>query len=382
VTVRILLAMSDTGGGHRAVSNAIAGALKRLYGSNVEVIISDVFALGPRTLFEAGTRLYSPVLRHAPWLYGLVYHWSDNPKVYAEIARQADLMETPRIQDHLAQVNPDIILSIHPLANRPLVRARAALGVRTPILAVVTELVSVHQSWFEPRLDAYVTATPETHSAVLGLGASPSVVHELGLPVNERFGSVQRTAFDVRRQLDLDPHEFTVLVFGGGEGAGRLGRTMAAINHARLKGQFVVVCGRNRVLRRRLESRAMHVSTRVLGFVTEMPELMHAADVVVTKGGPQSISEALASRRPVVLTAVTPGQEEGNDTFVERHGVGLAPSSTAGVVEALRTLASNPDLRLRLSRNAARLSRPEAAANVARLAYDMALSAGRSGIGI
>mgnify|MGYP000586761417 CR=1 FL=1 len=381
MTVRMLLAMSDTGGGHRAVSNAIQGAVNRLYGSNVEVIISDVFALGPRTIFEAGTRLYSPVLRHAPWLYGLMYHWSENPKVYAEIARQADLMETPRIKAHVAQVKPDIILSIHPLANRPLIRARAALGLQIPILAVVTELVSVHQSWVEPRIDAYVVATPETRSAVLGLGAPPSAVHELGLPVNERFGAVQRTAFDIRRSLDLDPHEFTVLVFGGGEGAGRLGHTMTAINRARLKGQFIVVCGRNRMLKRRLESKFSSANTRILGFVTDMPELMHAADVVVTKGGPQSISEALASRKPVVLTAVTPGQEEGNDTFVERHGVGLAPSSTAGVVEALRTLAANPELRERFSRNAARVSRPEAAANVARLAYEMALAASGSRAG-
>ena len=294
--------------------------------------------------------------------------------IYSQIARQAEVMETPRIAEYLDQVKPDVILSIHPLANRPLIKARALLGVNTPILAVVTELVSVHASWVEPRIDVYTTATPETRSAVLGLGAASSAVHELGLPVNERFGSVQRTPFDIRRQLDLDPHEFTVLVFGGGEGAGGVGRVMSAISHARVKGQFVVVCGRNRPLRRRLESRSLHVPTRILGFVNNMHELMHAADVVVTKGGPQSISEALASRKPIVLTAVTPGQEEGNDTFVERHGVGLAPKSTAGVVEALRTLASNPELRQRLERNCARLARPEAAANIARLAYELALS--------
>jgi len=74
---RILIAMSDTGGGHRAISSAIQGALRRLYGIAAEVVISDVFALGHRSIFDASTRLYSPMLRHAPWLYGLVYHLSD-----------------------------------------------------------------------------------------------------------------------------------------------------------------------------------------------------------------------------------------------------------------------------------------------------------------
>jgi UDP-N-acetylglucosamine:LPS N-acetylglucosamine transferase len=69
---------------------------------------------------------------------------------------------------------------------------------------------------------------------------------------------------------------------------------------------------------------------------------------------------------------VTPGQEEGNDQYVERHGVGLAPRSTAGVVEALRTLAANPAHRERLARNAARMSQPDAAAYVARLLMELA----------
>ena len=73
---RVLIAMSDTGGGHRAVSTAIQGALRRLYGDAVESTIVDVFALGRRSLVDSSTRLYSPMLRHAPWLYGLVYHFS------------------------------------------------------------------------------------------------------------------------------------------------------------------------------------------------------------------------------------------------------------------------------------------------------------------
>src|SRR5512140_774560 len=139
---RILIAMSDTGGGHRAVSNAVRAALRRLYGDQVEPIISDVFALKRRTLFDRSTRLYSPMLKHAPWLYGLMYHISDSPRVYTTFSRQLELMETPQIRDHIAEVAPDVILSVHPLSNRPLILARAELGMRTPIIALVTELVT------------------------------------------------------------------------------------------------------------------------------------------------------------------------------------------------------------------------------------------------
>ncbi len=378
--IRVLIAMSDTGGGHRAISSAVQGALRRLYGDSVEVLITDVFALGRRSVFDASTRLYSPLQRHAPWLYGLVYHASDHPRIYSTIARQVELMDSPKIRRLLEDTRPDVILSAHPLSNRPLLRARAALGWSTPIVAIVTELVTVHQSWVEPGLDLYITATAETEAAVIGRGANPRRVVRLGLPVDERFGAVQKSPEELRQELGLDPNAFTVLLSGGGEGAGGLGRIVERSQRAHLDAQLLIVCGRNGTLKSRLESRHLSIPARIFGFVNNMPELMHAADVVVTKGGPQSIAEALAARRPVVLTALTPGQEEGNDEFVERHGVGYAPASTAGVVEALRTLAANPAQRERLARNAARLSRPDAAANVARTVVDLVM-ARRSGSG-
>lgn len=376
---RVFIAMSDTGGGHRAISNAITGAIGRLYGVEVETTISDVFALGRPTIFDDATRLYNPVLRHAPWLYGLVYHISDKPRIYTTLARQVELLDGPKIRRALLEARPDVIVSTHPLSNRPLIRARAALGwEHIPIVAIVTELVTVHRSWVDPGIDVYTTATPETQAAVLGLGADPHRVHQIGLPVDERFGQVEEDPAAIRRRYGLDPRRFTVLLSGGGEGAGGLSRVIKAADHAGLDAQYLIVCGRNGRLKNRLEKRHLSMANRILGFVDNMPELVHAADVVVTKGGPGSISEALAGKRPVVLTAITPGQEEGNDWFVERHGVGFAPRSTAGVVEALRILTSHPDARARLARNATRLSRPEAASQAARIIIEAAAARAKS----
>lgn len=369
---RILIAMSDTGGGHRAVSNAVRGALRRLYGDQIDSTITDVFALGRRTLFESTTRLYSPLLKHAPWLYGFMYHLTDRPRVYSSLARQIEISETPQIQRLLSDIKPDLILSVHPLSNRPLILARAELGLKTPIIALVTELVTVHRSWVDPALDLYITATPETEAAVRGLGADPKRILQLGLPISERFGGVTTPAAVTRRQLGLDPHAFTVFLMGGGEGAGGLSRIVAAADRARLKAQLIVVCGRNRSLRNRLEKRPPGLDASILGFVDNVPDLMHASDVVVTKGGPTSIAEAMVTGRPVVLTAVTPGQEEGNDQFVERYGVGFAPRSTAGVIDALRTLSAHPEIRERLRANCQLVGRRDAAASVARVVMEVA----------
>src|SRR5439155_25706309 len=148
-------------------------------------------------------------------------------------------------------------------------------------------------------------------------------------------------AFDVRRALGLDPERFTLLLVGGGEGAGRMAAQVRAVNRMSVDLQLIVVCGRNARLRARLlESPSQHPAA-ILGFVDTMPELVHAADVVVTKGGPTTIAEALVAGRPVVVTSVLPGQEEGNDRFVERHGVGFGVSTCSELVASVQRLGED-----------------------------------------
>jgi 1,2-diacylglycerol 3-beta-galactosyltransferase len=141
--------------------------------------------------------------------------------------------------------------------------------------------------------------------------------------------------------------------------------------------QLVVVCGRNTRLRARLVRTPPRHPARVLGFVDTMPELMHAADVVVTKGGPTTISEALASSRPVVVTSIIPGQEEGNDRLVEREGVGFGALSTEALVAAVARLAGDPALRAAMAERAVRLVPLDATARTADLVVSAAAAAGR-----
>ena len=77
------------------------------------------------------------------------------------------------------------------------------------------------------------------------------------------------------------------------------------------------------------------VSVRGLGFVTNMAEYMVAADVLVSKAGPGTISEAAALSLPVMLTSFLPGQEEGNVDFVINGGFGafVADSDPDGIAE-------------------------------------------------
>jgi len=161
-----------------------------------------------------------------------------------------------------------------------------------------------------------------------------------------------------------------VLLVGGGDGLGPLFDTARALDAALpIDGpppQLVVVTGRNAALRERLRAQPWRLPVRVEGFVNNMPEWMAAADVLVTKAGPGTITEGLLSGLPLVLIGKVPGQEDGNVDFVVGNGVGAWEPRPERAAGALRVWLEpgNPALPL-MSAKARQLASPDAAADIA-----------------
>src|SRR5690242_21717499 len=102
-----------------------------------------------------------------------------------------------------------------------------------------------------------------------------------------------------------------------------------------------------------------------------MPELMHASDVIITKAGPGTISEALACRLPIILSGYVPGQEEGNIDYIVKNGAGLFALDAPSMVDALQRLLK-PGLPAlpQFLENVQRISRPDASFAIAHYLLD------------
>ena len=133
-------------------------------------MVADLLALGRPSLIDPAVRLYGPVIRHAPALYGGVYHLSEHPLLYPALRASTHDTFTAGLKRLIAAEQPAAVVSVYPLANRPLLDALAELGSPAPAIAVVTELVTVHPSWAEAGLDHWATATEEAREALLRCG--------------------------------------------------------------------------------------------------------------------------------------------------------------------------------------------------------------------
>ena len=139
-----------------------------------------------------------------------------------------------------------------------------------------------------------------------------------------------------------------------------------AIDAAKLGIRLVVVCGRNEKLRVGLETHEWSGATEIHGFVTNLDELMAAADVLVSKSGPGSIMEGCVAGLPILLYDYLPGQEVGNVRLVEDRGIGHYEPKPANLVSRLRKWVANPDTRARAAVASRAYAIPDSATRIAR----------------
>lgn len=364
---RILFLFSDTGGGHRSATEAMIEALELEFPGRFEPKMVDFFRdYYPRPLSYA-PEMYPPISR-LPQAWGFSFKASDG-RARSDAVNQIAYPYVRRAAQRLVRENPaDLIVSVHPLVNTTL--ARAMKDSPRPYITVVTDLVSTHAFWFDRRADLVVVGTEQAKAKAISYGIPEGNLRVIGLPVADRFNQPLADRAGWRTERGWGNERPVILLVGGGDGMGPLKRVAKAINDAELNASLVVVCGRNAELKADLEAVDWKIPVHLYGFTTEMPQFMAAADMLVTKAGPGTISEAFISKLPLVLYARLPGQEDGNVTYVEELQAGVWAPHPREVVEALRTWVDDPVARAAASQASAKAARPQAAREIARLIAD------------
>jgi len=346
MTKRALFLISDTGGGHRAGAQAVGAALDEIDGpTRFEWRIDDIATHCTFPLSKLGPA-YSAALRYAPPIYGALYHATNGRRRYKTIVRFCEPLYRERLREVFTQYQPDVIVSVHPLLNHAALRARADAGMQhVPIVTVITDLGRVHEGWLLPEADLTVVPAREVYQRAIERGVPPERLRLLGHPIHPRFEDVSGSKAEHRKKLGLPVDATIALLMAGGEGGGKLLPTTLGLARAGLDFHLVVVTGRNAALKAKLEELAPSLPTpmMVLGFRHDVPELMRAADLLVTKAGPGTIAEASVAEVPVVVYDYVPGQERGNLDYVRTNGIGVVALSTAEVVSSVRRIVHNQE---------------------------------------
>jgi 1,2-diacylglycerol 3-beta-galactosyltransferase len=362
----IVFLFSDTGGGHRSAAQAIIEAINLEFPGQTTQEMVDVFReYAPPPLTNL-PEIYPPLSRMTNvWKMG--YHLSDGPRR----TRLFYQMIWPYIRWGLNRLvrehRGDLIVSVHQLINDPVARSIAASGRRTRFVTVVTDLVSTHAAWYTNRADQIIVPTNVAYRRAVNMGISPERMKVVGLPVADKFCRPPGNREELRDKQGWRQDRRVVILVGGGEGMGPLEPTARAIDAASLPVQLVIIAGRNKKLKDRLEKYPWQTPVKIYGFVQEMPDFMSAADILVTKAGPGTISEAFIAGLPVILYSRLPGQEDGNVGYVVDNGAGVWAPRPESVVSVLHDWLLWPEQHQKAREACLRLARPKASREIAHL---------------
>lgn len=364
---QIVFLMSDTGAGHRAAADAICAALELRYPDQYDYTLIDVYRRYTPFPFDHMPEIYPPWVRWAEPTWGWIYRFSNHRRRGGISMALLYRFWRGGARRLVTEYPADVYVSVHALFSRPVMRALQQMQpVRPRFVTVITDLVTTHAFWYERGVDRCLVPTQAAYDRGLCFGLRPDQLRLTGMPVHPQFLNGQLDPVAARQKLALHPTLPTVLLVGGGEGMGPVFRIAQELNRRRLLMQLVVIAGRNEVLRQRLDAVRWRQPTLVYSFVNNMPDLLAAADILVTKAGPTTVAEACVAGVPLVLSGAVPGQEDGNVALVVDHGAGAyAPGATQAADTVAEWLGEGPHGLARRAANAQRLGRPDAVWEIA-----------------
>ncbi|MDQ5943343.1 MAG: hypothetical protein QG675_111 [Patescibacteria group bacterium] len=325
----ILVLSAKTGGGHRAAALATISSLNMLP-EKYNIIHHDIFENAPRPI-NSMPKFYSKIT-NVKSAWGAIYKLTEGNRQSQLTIKTGARLYKKNIYKILNDYQPDVILSFHFAANVFLQEAQS-MDRHIPFITVVTDLATCHPMWFDKRNDLIVVPSTDSYTSARKYGIASSKIKIIGLPVSEDF-SKPTNKQKLKKSLSWPTDIPTILVMAGGDGMGKIASLCRKIDKIKTDAHLAIVAGRNENLYQALAQRKFKNPITLYRFSTEIPKLMHASDVLLTKAGPGTITESIVSRLPIVLYDFLPGQEEGNILYVVESGAGVWASTNTLALKA------------------------------------------------
>jgi processive 1,2-diacylglycerol beta-glucosyltransferase len=368
MALRILVLSASVGAGHLRAAEAVELALRQTVPQAMVKNI-DILTLTNAAFRRVYGRAYLDLVNRVPHVLGYFYDMLDRPSRSGRYRgdRLRLVVEKLNLRPFVRflQEEPwDLVINAHFLPAEIVASLRKKERLEIPQVTVTTDF-ETHRLWVNQPCEHYFTATQEGALYLQSWGVPATDTTATGIPIHPAF-SEPKDRGECLARLGLVGDRPVVLQSAGGFGVGPIEKIYRALLDVKDPLQIMVVTGRNEKARAQLE--AVDVPARhrakVLGFTTQIDELMSAADLVVSKPGGLTTSETLARGAAMVVVNPIPGQESRNSDYLLENGAAIKVNNLATMAHKITALVRDPGRLAQLRANAKRLGRPRAAFDV------------------
>ncbi len=316
--MKIMLLTAATGGGHIRAANAIEQYIRENTRWEVENV--DCLKAVGRLLDKTVCDSYLFMAKMAPMLFGRLYKRTNKQNVISHLVPKLSGLFSNLLYPTIESSRPDVIITTHPFATEMVAALKSDGLVSAPLICIITDY-GAHRAYIADEVDSYVVASDDMVPELMEFGVPKKKINPFGIPVHGVFFDRQDQGM-LLRQLDLDPELPTLLFMAGSFGVSNIIKLYRDLAETNVKMQIIVITGRNQKLFEAFEKEIGQnppIPTRLFYFTDEVEKYMHAADLLVTKPGGLTVSEALACNLPMAVFDAIPGQEEDNANFLKTH---------------------------------------------------------------
>ncbi|MED5016393.1 glycosyltransferase [Paenibacillus chibensis] len=340
---RVLILSEGFGSGHTQAGYALAAGMKRM-NPNIQTKVIELGSFLNPTVAPWIISAYRLTIHTNPGLVGMLYRKQhDKPlsKLTTMALHRLFYHHTAEVIEHL---RPDVIVSTHPIPTNIISRLKS-VGLNIPLYTVITDY-DAHASWINAKVDRFLVSTDNVRRLLLDRGVYPNQIQVTGIPVHPDFWSTEDKA-SVRSTLNIKNMP-TVFIMGGGWGMVANNRLVEQLLRWKDRVQLVFCLGSNQKLLEKMQTdmKFSHPNIVLMGHTREISRWMDASDLLITKPGGMTCTEALAKGLPMLFCDSLPGQEEMNREYFVKRGYGKALQNENVLEEWLCKLATGENIRM------------------------------------
>ena len=355
-----LILSCGTGGGHNAAGYAVKEELERR-GHNVKML--DPYTLKGNHIDRLIDNAYIKLVQRVPLAFGAVYGLGN---LYRRLPFRSPVYflnrkMVPVMERLLSEKQYDYVVMPH-LYPAEILTYMKKHGYHVPkMLFIATDYTCIPFTE-ETKVDYYFIPHEELATEFIKRGIPAEKLVPTGIPVSERFLQLPGKR-EARVQLGIPVDKSCILMMTGSMGYGRVeNMTAKLVEQTGEDTHLYILGGTNEELKKTLRDRYADTErVHVLDFTTEAHLYMAAADILFTKPGGLTSTEAVAAKVALVHTKPIPGCEDRNVAFFTQHGMSVSGDTEDAVIQKGLKLLRDPEAQAEMRKCQEKYGKPYAA---------------------
>ncbi|WP_026882081.1 MGDG synthase family glycosyltransferase [Clostridium akagii] len=355
--MRALILSVSAGGGHIQASLALKNYIMQFEPTSDIEILDTIKYINP-LLDKLIIGSYLQTVKMTPSIFGKIYKFTEKDEGLNSVTNKFNELMAYKLLPIIDNYKPDIIICTHPFPTQMVSILKQKKKLNIPMICILTDYAP-HNTWIHPKVDSYIVSNSDMKEEMTLRGVDKDSVFDFGIPVSSDF-FLKYDKSQILAELNLDPLKKTIMIMGGSLGIGKIARVYSQLSKLTTNVQIIVIAGSNKKLYSQLMNLKEHstVTTSILGFSKNINKYMQCSDLLITKPGGLTITEALICNVPLALFSAIPGQEKKNEEFLLRHKLAITLEDGTNCKEIIENLMSSPKQLQEMKENCRKYSKP------------------------